>query len=83
MYQNTAAVQEGGGQADQVRHDKQMGHYAASWTRQFAVLAKRHLLGQLRNPTDSSSRLLMSCYVGLLAGTPCCSHCELARLQDA
>ena len=49
---------------------KQVGQYAASWPRQFAVLAKRHLLGQLRNPTDSSSRLLMSCYVGILAGTP-------------
>ena len=63
-------MQEGGVPAELVRQDKQMGHYAASWTRQFAVLAKRHLQGQLRNPTDSSSRLLMSCYVGLLAGTP-------------
>ena len=57
-------------QPEQARQDKQVGHYAASWGRQFTVLAKRHLLGQLRNPTDSSSRLLMSCYVGLLAGAP-------------
>lgn len=39
-----------------------------SWWTQFRVLLKRALLGQLRNPTDASCRLLMSCWVGTLAG---------------
>ena len=44
------------------------GKYAASWWRQFMTLLWRSLLNQLRNPTDTSSRLLMSTWVGTLAG---------------
>ncbi|KAK9834135.1 hypothetical protein WJX81_001128 [Elliptochloris bilobata] len=42
--------------------------YAPSWCMQFRVLLRRALLAQLRNPTDVTARLLLSCYVGLLAG---------------
>jgi hypothetical protein len=41
---------------------------ARSWGTQFGVLFRRALRAQLRNPTDATSRLLMSTCVGLLAG---------------
>ncbi len=41
---------------------------ARSWGTQFRVLFRRALRAQLRNPTDATSRLLMSTCVGLLAG---------------
>ena len=37
---------------------------------QFRMLLQRALLAQLRNPTDVTARLFLSCYVGLLAGAP-------------
>ena len=37
---------------------------------QFRVLLRRALVAQLRNPTDVTARLLLSTYVGLLAGAP-------------
>ena len=43
---------------------------ARSWCMQFRVLLRRALLAQLRNPTDVTARLFLSCYVGLLAGAP-------------
>ena len=43
---------------------------ARSWCTQFQVLLQRSLLAQLRNPTDVSARLLLSCWVGLVAGAP-------------
>ena len=39
-----------------------------SWGAQFSVLFRRSVLAQLRNPTDATSRLLLSCWVGILAG---------------
>ena len=39
-----------------------------SWWTQFWWLLKRSLIAQLRNPTDVTSRLLLSCWIGLLAG---------------
>lgn len=39
-----------------------------SWWTQFRVLLKRAMLGQLRNPTDTTSRLFLSTWVGCLAG---------------
>ncbi|BDA42962.1 ABC transporter G family member 22 [Coccomyxa sp. Obi] len=44
------------------------GKYAASWWTQFRILLNRALLGQLRNPTDTTSRLFLSTWVGCLAG---------------
>ena len=41
-----------------------------SWVTQFMVLLRRAMLGQLRNPTDTTSRLFLSTWVGVLAGTP-------------
>ena len=37
---------------------------ARSWCMQFRVLLRRALLAQLRNPTDVTARLFLSCYVG-------------------
>ena len=43
-----------------------------SWWTQLWWLLKRSLVAQLRNPTDVTSRLLLSCWIGLLAGIyPC------------
>lgn len=42
--------------------------HLCSWETQFNVLLKRSLLAQLRNPTDTTSRLLLSVWVGMLAG---------------
>ncbi len=39
-----------------------------SWWTQYWWLLKRSLVAQLRNPTDVTSRLLLSCWIGLLAG---------------
>ena len=39
-----------------------------SWPTQFVVLLRRAMLGQLRNPTDTTSRLFLSTWVGVLAG---------------
>ncbi|EIE27766.1 hypothetical protein COCSUDRAFT_45983 [Coccomyxa subellipsoidea C-169] len=44
------------------------GKYAASWWTQFRILLNRAMLGQLRNPTDTTSRLFLSTWVGCLAG---------------
>lgn len=41
-----------------------------SWWTQFVVLLRRAMLGQLRNPTDTTSRLFLSTWVGVLAGAP-------------
>ena len=41
-----------------------------SWGTQYGVLLKRSLLAQLRNPTDTTARLLLSAWVGVLAGAP-------------
>ena len=53
-----------------------MGQYAAGWPMQYLVNLQRCLLAQLRNPTDSAMRLLISMWVGLLAGV----HLFLYRL---
>ena len=45
-----------------------------SWGTQFWWLLKRSLVAQLRNPTDITSRLLLSCWIGLLAGAHPCLH---------
>jgi ATP-binding cassette, subfamily G (WHITE), member 2 len=42
--------------------------YPATYRTQFAVLLHRSLLAQLRNPTDVTSRLLLSTWMGTLAG---------------
>ncbi len=42
---------------------------SCSWWTQFWWLLKRSLIAQLRNPTDVTSRLLLSCWIGLLAGS--------------
>ncbi|CAL5218719.1 g432 [Coccomyxa viridis] len=42
--------------------------HAVSWWTQYWWLLKRSLVAQLRNPTDVTSRLLLSCWIGLLAG---------------
>ena len=54
---------------------------ACSWPTQFVVLLRRAMLGQLRNPTDTTSRLFLSTWVGVLAGEsycdspmPCLTH---------
>ena len=48
-----------------------MGAWAmCSWWTQFVVLLRRAMLGQLRNPTDTTSRLFLSTWVGVLAGAP-------------
>ena len=39
-----------------------------SWGTQLRVLLKRAMLAQLRNPTDTTSRLFLSTWVGVLAG---------------
>jgi hypothetical protein len=44
------------------------GQYAAGWLTQFQVLLHRAFVAQLRNPTDVTSRLLLSVWVGILAG---------------
>jgi hypothetical protein len=44
-----------------------------SWGTQFWWLLQRSLVTQLRNPTDVTSRLLLSCWIGLLAGAGPCS----------
>ncbi len=41
-----------------------------SWLTQFRVLLRRAMLSQLRNPTDTTSRLFLSTWVGALAGVP-------------
>jgi peptidoglycan/LPS O-acetylase OafA/YrhL len=41
---------------------------ACGWCTHFRVLLRRAVRAQLRNPTDATSRLLMSTCVGLLAG---------------
>ena len=43
-------------------------HYPSSYWTQFLVLLRRSSLAQLRNPTDVSSRLLLSTWVGTIAG---------------
>ena len=43
---------------------------ARSWGMQFCVLLRRALRAQLRNPTDVTARLLLSCWVGMVAGAP-------------
>lgn len=43
-------------------------HYPSSYWTQFLVLLRRSSLAQLRNPTDMSSRLLLSTWVGTIAG---------------
>jgi len=43
---------------------------ARSWATQFRVLFRRALRAQLRNPTDVTARLLLSCWVGMVAGAP-------------
>ncbi|KAK9802008.1 hypothetical protein WJX73_010401 [Symbiochloris irregularis] len=43
-------------------------NYPSNWFTQVGVLFKRSLLAQMRNPTDASSRLLLSVWVGILAG---------------
>ena len=48
--------------------------HGCSWCMQFRVLLRRALVAQLRNPTDVTARLLLSTYVGLLAGT--LAHCR-------
>ena len=45
-----------------------MTRYPATYWTQFAVLYKRSLRAQLRNPTDIASRMLMSTWVGTLGG---------------
>jgi len=39
-----------------------------SWVTQFRVLLRRAMLAQLRNPTDTTTRLFLSTWVGVLAG---------------
>ena len=39
-----------------------------SWAVQWQQLFWRSLMAQIRNPTDATARLLLSCYVGALAG---------------
>ncbi len=51
-----------------------------SWWTRFWWLLKRSLVAQLRNPTDVTSRLLLSCWIGLLAGTRSCSRTTPASL---
>ena len=46
------------------------GARARSWVTQFRVLLRRAMLAQLRNPTDTTSRLFLSTWVGVLAGAP-------------
>ena len=46
-----------------------------SWFTQFGVLLRRAMLGQLRNPTDTTSRLFLSTWVGVLAGECCAVLC--------
>ena len=38
------------------------------WHRQFWVLLRRAFLAQIRNPTDTASRLLLATWIGLLTG---------------
>ena len=47
-----------------------IGWLGCSWGTQYGVLLKRSLLAQLRNPTDTTARLLLSIWVGMLAGAP-------------
>ena len=55
--------------------------YLRSWGTQFWWLLKRSLVAQLRNPTDVTSRLLLSCWIGLLAGArPCLQRFILSSL---
>eukprot|EP00884_Botryococcus_braunii_P013823 jgi/Botrbrau1/22441/Bobra.0091s0043.1 len=42
--------------------------FAVGFFRQFQVLFVRAFVAQTRNPADVASRLLMSCWVGLIAG---------------
>jgi len=44
------------------------GRYPSSYWTQFRVLFHRSGLAQLRNPTDVTSRLMLSCWVGTFAG---------------
>ena len=39
-----------------------------SWQKQFWVLLHRAFLAQIRNPTDTASRLLLATWIGLLTG---------------
>ncbi len=41
---------------------------SCSWGTQFWWLLKRSFKAQLRNPTDVTSRLLLSCWIGAFAG---------------
>ena len=68
--QDSALQTTGGGtkQEAALAGPKWRGQYAASWGTQFVVLARRSVFSTLRNPTDAASRLLMSCWVGILAG---------------
>jgi hypothetical protein len=57
---------------------------ARSWATQFRVLFRRALRAQLRNPTDVTARLLLSCWVGMVAGAPprpraACRHSACRR----
>ena len=53
---------------------------SCSWGTQFWWLLKRSFVAQLRNPTDVTSRLLLSCWIGAFAGGPstsCTAECTL------
>ena len=56
---------------------------ACRWWTQFAWLLRRSLVSQLRNPTDVTSRLLLSAWIGLLAGagTCCRPRCAVPGCQ--
>ncbi len=45
-----------------------------AWHKQFGVLLRRAFLTQMRNPTDTASRLLLATWIGLLTGRKYFSH---------
>ena len=50
----------------------------AAWGTQFWWLLKRSFKAQLRNPTDVTSRLLLSCWIGAFAGGSSLFRCTFS-----
>ena len=63
-----AALTEADTKARAAARARLSGRYPASYWTQFRVLFHRSVLAQLRNPTDVTSRLMLSCWVGTFAG---------------
>ena len=63
-----AALTDADNKARAAARARLSGRYPASYWTQFKVLFHRSVLAQLRNPTDVTSRLMLSCWVGTFAG---------------